>query len=819
MSSVRSTVVTILSAIIMSHSAELERLVTVLKEHHPDNVLMPLRHQLKSPVFGHKDGRWSWERFSDYAEDSLSQDQPIGILMRSLIAIDIDDRSLIPAWEERFPELQQCPKETTRNGAHYLMARTQLCDEKGITDVAGGLKEAADQQHLKIDIKTICSTGTAGVLCVAPSPNKVWVRAPSGPLPAISDNLVTELARMRQNVLGKQKLPAAPKPTAPSPPPRLPSSNEVDDTEMCRLLSLLAQHRWDAYGMWFKIGMALKGEDVAGTLGYREVFEAFSEKSASWTADAAIKWDQLPAVSRVGLGTIHMWARQDNPQGYQAYRARTMRYNLSMLSAIGGKAHYWAAKCVMCLRPGEFVSTDESKRAFYAFYDHRWHSGGDSIITEVISNELAAALRQKLDEVMEKTEEVMDSGTKSEQRAARAQRAKALSLWEDSFNTNWQDAILKQLQHRLYTDGRAFLQQLDSNTSLLGFSNGILNVTTLEFGDGRPEHMVTRSCGYDYTPDVDEQVAADIHTFLQGCFQTEEEKLFCLQSLAAALKGTNQQEVFHIWTGTGQNGKGCTATLMERTLNDMEDGYAGSIDIAYFTTVTKNSSAASPEVAALQGRRWVTCPEPENCQQLQGGKVKKISGRDNITARHLYGQTITFKPQFIIWLQANGAPVLSKADGGTRRRIRVQEWVFEFMAYPMLPTEKQIDITFKETKASSLAWRQQFMLILLANQVPIVEPPQQVLRASEAYEQTCNPMAEWVNERVEFGPEFSVKKEEWYNDYRMWAGSLGQKYLGTKQAAQAIIDMYGKKKRLQTSTSNGTKYIGFRLIPTTDEAM
>lgn len=798
-----------------SYTAILGDLIRNLKENHPENVIMPLRKQAKSPVFAHKDGRWTWDRCEDYLDGSLQEDQPVGILMRSLIAIDIDDRELIPQWEDRFPQLQQCPKETTRNGAHYIMARTQLCDELNLTDVAKGLREEPGAHRLDIDMKTICRHGTAGVLCVAPSPGKVWVREPNGPFPPIGDDFVRELARMRRNSLGAFLPPRVTPPRPKSPVARGRATNraEVDDTEMYRLLSLLARQRWDNYDTWYKIGMALKAEDNRGTLGYREVFEAFSERSAKWTPEAGIKWDQLPAVSKVGLGTIHMWARQDDEEGYLAFRSRTMRYNLNMLSTVGSKGHYFAAKCVMCLRPAEFVSTDESKRAFYAFYDHRWHSGGESKITEVISNELAAALETKRHEVFAATQESIDGGSTQERREARARRKKADSLWDDCFNTPWKESVLKELQHRLYTNGRAFLEQLDSDSNLLGFDNGILNISTGEFGDGRPEHMVTRTCGYDYTPVVDEEVAAEIDAFLDGCFPTEEEKRFCLQSLAASLKGTNQQEVFHIWTGKGSNGKGCTATLMEQTLNDMEDGYAGSIDISYFTTVTKNSSAASPEVAALQGRRWVTCSEPEASQQLQGGKVKKVSGRDNITARHLYGQVITFKPQFIIWLQANGPPTLSKADGGTRRRIRVQEWVYEFVPYPMLPYEKQIDITFKETKASSLAWRQQFMLMMLRNQVAMVEAPEAILRASEAYEQACNPMAEWVNERVEFGADYKVSKEEWYRDYREFTANLGQKYLGSRQAAQAMMDMYEKKKRLQTYTNNGTYYRGFRLKP------
>ena len=589
----------------------------------------------------------------------------------------------------------------------------------------------------------------------------------------------------------------------------------MDSSDMYNLLNLLHPSRWDDYTQWFKLGVALKGQDPDGDKGFRYLYETFSERSPNWTPAAADKWDHLPTQGLVGLGTVHMWAKADNPEGYKDYRVRTMRFNIDMLSSVGQKGHWWAAKCVQALHPGRFVSVTESKRGFYAFYDHRWHSGGEARIGDCISHELAVILKDRSDSLMDQLGEQVMNGTRAEKAAADAKIKNAKNLWCSCFDDRWKDCVMRQLSQTAFANhGNKFLEALDAKPNLLGFTNGVLDVATKELRDGIPEDMVSRCCGYDFDPVVDEKVRADILQFIRGCFQTDDEATYYLRSVAHCLDGLNRDEVFHFWTGGGNNGKGANTELINKTLNDLNEGYAGTIDISYFTTQAKSSQSATPEVAALHGRRFVTCSEPEEAQRLQGGKLKKVSGRDNITARALYGQQITFKPQFTIFLQANNIPQLSAADGGTKRRIRVQPWRFEFTDHPDAEyDEKQIDRSFKDQKALSTKWHQQFMLLLLDNRVGHVEPPPQIVEASEQYERQCNPLTDWIDERVIFDKTASTPKDVWYNDYRDFQAASNQNCLGSKQAAQALISFYGKKRRLNVRKTGIVVYEGFKLAP------
>ena len=59
--------------------------------------------------------------------------------------------------------------ERTNRGFHYWFKRPAIADSLGYFD-------GAAQREPKIDFKSICSTGTSGVILVAPSPGKTWIR-------------------------------------------------------------------------------------------------------------------------------------------------------------------------------------------------------------------------------------------------------------------------------------------------------------------------------------------------------------------------------------------------------------------------------------------------------------------------------------------------------------------------------------------------------------------------------------------------------------------------------------------------------------------
>ena len=170
----------------------------------------------KNPVFKHADSDWSWERFDRYAKYCLREGQPLGILMKDLICIDIQDKAVLQAWEAQFPTcLQSCPKESTKKGAHYIFKRTSKCDDYHMYTAPRTLSDGCTR--FPVDVITRCATGTGGVLCVAPSPDKTGTQ----PLyvmnvPDLPDDLCEALIHSPLNPCSIQHRPQIPTPSITS---------------------------------------------------------------------------------------------------------------------------------------------------------------------------------------------------------------------------------------------------------------------------------------------------------------------------------------------------------------------------------------------------------------------------------------------------------------------------------------------------------------------------------------------------------------------------------------------------------------------------
>lgn len=148
---------------------ERELLKEWLMHAYPNDVLTIVAKGGKHPQYRHADGSWGW--MSLEAKDGYDLQNDLGILLKDICVIDVDSTALADDLEERFPVLLEVPCETTRRGRHYYFERSALADSDGYFD-------GAAQVVSGVDFKTRCLTGTAGVIVVAPSKDKVWVRAP-----------------------------------------------------------------------------------------------------------------------------------------------------------------------------------------------------------------------------------------------------------------------------------------------------------------------------------------------------------------------------------------------------------------------------------------------------------------------------------------------------------------------------------------------------------------------------------------------------------------------------------------------------------------
>lgn len=173
---------------------QLKSICKWLLENSAQDVLMILKKKTKAPAYSHKNGDWSWEKLGK-ALKTQKEDFNVGILLRTILVLDFDDTEEVERWTSRYKFLGECPVQQTSKGQHFFMRRTPLCDELALYDKARCF--SIDGKLVDVDLKTLCKTGTSGVISVAPSDGKKWLKSLTDHvLPDIPDEFARTLAEM-----------------------------------------------------------------------------------------------------------------------------------------------------------------------------------------------------------------------------------------------------------------------------------------------------------------------------------------------------------------------------------------------------------------------------------------------------------------------------------------------------------------------------------------------------------------------------------------------------------------------------------------------
>ena len=258
-----------------------------------------------------------------------------------------------------------------------------------------------------------------------------------------------------------------------------------------------------------------------------------------------------------------------------------------------------------------WVCASEKNQKWYMFSQHRWHEDELGIcLRNKISNELVyeyikfiSYLNERIIVLEDELEAGLDKKTKFEtenkikQMEAKIERLTVIT--KNLKTTNFIDNVMKECRGLFYN--KEFIQKLDENHFLFSFKNGILDLKTGEFRDGRPDDFISLCCGVNYVKYSDNMpYLEDIHDFLSKVHPGENERRYMLSLISSLLEGHNADESFHLWTGTGGNGKSKVNELLIQAFGD----YAIKFPITLFTGKRGASNSVSPEVVESKGKRY-----------------------------------------------------------------------------------------------------------------------------------------------------------------------------------------------------------------------
>lgn len=247
------------------------------------------------------------------------------------------------------------------------------------------------------------------------------------------------------------------------------------------------------------------------------------------------------------------------------------------------------------------------------------------------------------------------------------------------------------------------------------------------------------------------------------------------------LTGDCREEAFLFVHGEGNSGK----SKFIDCLGDMLGDYCvtAKIEMLMESKIERHTS----EIAALAGARMVRASEPEEGSRWNEALLKLITGRDTISARRLYEEQFTFRPQFKLVLGGNFKPALKSTGEEIRRRMH-------FANFPgAVPVEQRIYDLPEKLRAEWPAIMQWAIDGCMAWQDYGLGKPEAVEEATKDYLDDEDTLAAWIHESCDLGGE--CRASDAYKSYRHFVQERGEMPVSQKRFSQRLESRgFGKRK-------------------------
>ena len=480
----------------------------------------------------------------------------------------------------------------------------------------------------------------------------------------------------------------------------------------------------------------------------------------------------------------------------------------AMVDAIKKPTHLSVATLFYRCYPRDFVYTDSHSK-WYHFESPRWKcvQGNISSIISRIDFELLPKIREFMNRVNDgevKITEVLLCD----------------SLEHQLGSISFKNCVANQLQSFYQVkDAYAWITGLDSNPDILALEDCVYDLQRKEFRDGTPDDMVTLSCGHTRSgvEDFDEVIADEIYDAVSGMFDNKEMMEYVWGRLSSCVSGRLPCDAFDIWTGKGRNGKGVIKALMASAFGNSDTGYYYEPDVLVFTTQRQNASGPCPELAKFKGKRCCMSSEGNTGDALQLALLKKLTGGDIIQARELNKSFVGILPTFNLFLLFNVVPSVNDTSNATKRRLRINDFPFEYCEDPKLANQKQIDEGLRDRFASKPygAAALGVMIQWFNEYGNNVKPPKCVRDASANFMLINDPLSEFMlTHFVQGGRQDIVLIKDVMAALKNDPNYRSQ--IGIKRNSELIQNLRNKDYEVPYSKKNGYDYI-IGLLPKQSE--
>ena len=562
-----------------------------------------------------------------------------------------------------------------------------------------------------------------------------------------------------------------------------------------KYLSCLSVDRINNYRSWMEVGWTLYNIDnfhgKRKNKGVCRMLKTWIE----WSRTLGSDWIDEPEYTYIetwekfrngglGIASLKLWAKEDNATKYIQVRQDDLFNCTNKLCKSGDS--YDIAELMYKMYKDYYICLPGKSRIWY-YYNvdkHRWVEDVNGVmLRKKISTEVFDQIkrhaetqynRNTLSNPNDDDDDMAENGGEDFENYM-----KILKIASKLKNTSFKKNIMSECEELFHDNEKTFYEQLDHNQKLVGFANGVYDLKNGRFRKGHPEDMISKSTHINYisyNPDAPQ--IAQIHKFLREVLTITPVRNYVIKLMASFLDGSTRNEKFHVWSGSGSNGKSKLIELLEKCLGD----YSCKMNASNLLQKRSAGTVANPELARTRGARFVNCQEPDQNSELNVGIMKELTGGDTIVTRAMYKESFEFKPQFKMILTCNQKPKLPEDDEATWRRVVLVEFISKFTWEPhgedingiwipesITRPEFPIDVTVNENFDD---WAEYFMSILIhvyneTKDEALLEPAE-VKKYTKEYQQTQDLLQEFINEKIELDESSSIPSKELYSEVKRW---------------------------------------------------
>ena len=362
-------------------------------------------------------------------------------------------------------------------------------------------------------------------------------------------------------------------------------------------------------------------------------------------------------------------------------------------------------------------------------------------------------------------------------------------------------ALARQGVHGLSTSG----SEWDRNPLLLPCLNGVLDLDSGKFRDGKPDDMILTHCPTEWRGE--NEACPTFEKFINEIMDNDVELVDFLQKLLGyCISGLVSELVFPIFYGeSGRNGKTTLLEILHHVMGDLSGAVPAETVLAGDRDVTGGSPR--PDLLLIRGKRLTWCSETSKGRTLDVAKVKLMSGGDTITCRGLYSGMTTFQQTSKNILLTNHIPRIDATDAAIWHRIILVPFLLSFVDLPKRLNERKRDKyllgQLRGESAGVLAW----MYRGFRNwRETGLNPPGKVLMATDGLRRENNTIDQFIESQCLVMDGVRVKAISLYESYRIFCESEAV----TTDNQQGFF-RYVKTKFASERKTNSRWYVGIGL--------